>query len=102
MFYKVIKNKRVIDLLDRLVYVKYKNKSMMFCTEDEAQAILSSDGERIWHVDTLDDVPVNGYDTVHLEEIDAYEYEQLKVFNMKTPEDVVDEYTALLLKEGVI
>lgn len=102
MYYKVIKNNRIIDLLDKLIYLRYDNKRMMFCEEYDAQAVLSSDGQHIWHVIGYPDLPVEGYDTVSLEEIDSYEYEQLKVLNMKTPEQIVDEYTSLLLKEGVI
>ena len=70
--------------------------------EEEAQAIYSSDGKHIWHEESLYLIPVGGYDTVRLEEIDEYEYEQLKVLNMKTPEEIIDAYTAMLLNDGVI
>lgn len=104
MFYKVIKDGKVIDVLENLVYLKYQQKHnrMIFCDEEEAQAIFSSDREHVWHEDTLYNVPVPGYDTVHLEEIDEYEYRQLKVLNCKTPEEIIDEYTAVLLSEGMI
>ena len=104
MFYKVIYNDRVIDVLDDLAYLKYQKKynRMVFCDESEAQAILSSGQEYIWHVDGLYDIPVSGYDTVRLEEIDEYEYRQLKILNYKTPEQMIDEYTMMLLDHGVI
>lgn len=104
MFYKVIYRDRVIDVLDDLAYLKYQEKynRMVFCDESEAQAILSSDQEYIWHVDGLYDIPVSGYDTVGLEEIDEYEYRQLKALNGKTPEQIIDEYTMILLDSGVI
>ena len=104
MFYKVIKDNKVIDVLDRLVFLKYqpKHNRMIFCDEDDAQAIYSSDGEYIWHEESLYNIPVSGYDTVHLEEIDEYEYKQLKVLNMKSPESIIDEYNLLLLEMGVI
>lgn len=104
MFYKVIKDGKVIDVLDRLVFLRYqpKHNRMIFCDEDKAQAIFSSDREHIWHEDTLYNIPVQGYDTVHVEEIDGYEYRQRKILNLKTPEEIVDEYTALLLSEGMI
>ena len=104
MFYKVLKDDKVVDVLDRLVYLKYQEKydRMIFCGEEEAQAIYSSDGKHIWHEESLYLIPVDGYDTVRLEEIDEYEYEQLKVLNMKTPEEIIDAYTAMLLSDGVI
>ena len=68
MFYKVIFNDRVIDVLDRLVYLKYqpKHNMMVLCNESEAQAVLSSEKEDIWHVDGWYNIPVDGYDVVEL------------------------------------
>lgn len=104
MFYKVVKDGKVIDVLSRLIFLKYQKKHnrMIFCDEEEAQAVYSSDGKHIWHEESLYRIPVDGYDTVQLEEIDEYEYEQLKVLNMKTPEEIIDAYTAMLLNDGVI
>ena len=104
MYYKVLKNDKVIDVLDHLSFVKYQDKHniMVSCAKEEAQAIISSDGEYIWHVYGLYNIPVTGYDTVCLEEIDKYEYEQLRTLNMKDPQSIIDEYTLLLIKEGII
>lgn len=104
MFYKVIKDNKVIDVLDKLVYLKWddKHKIMVLCGEDEAQAILSSDKNTVWHERTLYRVPVSGYDEVSIEEIDEYDYKQLRVLNMKSPESIIDEYNLLLLEMGVI
>nr|DAQ07485.1 MAG TPA: hypothetical protein [Caudoviricetes sp.] len=104
MFYKVIKDDKVIDVLDRLVFLKYQKKHnrMMFCDEEEAQAIFSSDGNDIWHEESLYNLPVSGYDTVRTEEIDEYEYRQLKALNGKTAQEIIDEYTLLLINTGVI
>lgn len=104
MYYKVIKNNRVIDVLDQLVYLKWepKHKIMVLCDENNAQAILSSDKNTIWHEETLYKIPVDGFDTVRIEEIDQYEYKNLKVLNMKSPEAIIDEYNLLLLEMGVI
>ena len=104
MYYKVLKNNRVIDVLNHLAYVKYHTKSqiMIACEQSEAQAIISSDGEYIWHVDGLYRMPVDGYDTVELVEIDKYEYEQLKVLNMKSPEQIIDEFVLTLLEGGIL
>ena len=104
MYYKVLKNNRVIDVLDRLLFVKYQKKHniMIACVESEAQAIMSSSGEYIWHVPGLYRIPVDGYDTVELVEVDEYEYEQLKALNMKTPEELIDEYTMMLINGGLL
>ena len=49
MYYKVLKNGRAIDALDRLQFVKYQPKHgiMVNCTEDDAQGIISSNGKYI-------------------------------------------------------
>lgn len=104
MFYKVIKNNKVIDVLDKLIYLKYqpKHKMMVLSDINEAQAILSSDKNTIWHERTLYKIPVSGYDEVDLVEIDEYEYKQLKMLNGKSLAEILDEYTLLLINEGVI
>lgn len=104
MYYKVLKNNKVIDVLNHLVYVKYQNKHeiMIACPRNEAQAIVSSDGNYIWHVKGLYALPVEGYDTVELIPIDEYEYRQLEALNMKTPEEIIDAYTLLLIDGGMI
>ena len=104
MFYKVIYNDKVIDVLDKLNYLRYQPKydRMILCAESEAQAILSSDEQHIWHEETLYNIPVSGYDTVRIEEIDEYEYRQLKMLACRSLEDVIDEYTLLLIEGGIL
>ena len=104
MFYKVIKDGKVIDVLDKLVYLKWDNrhKIMVLSDENEAQAILSSDKNSIWHERTLYKIPVEGFDTVNIKEIDEYEYKQLKMLNGKSLQEILDEYTLLLIEEGII
>lgn len=104
MYYKVLKDNKVIDVLDHLVFVKYQKKHniMLLCDKSEAQAIVSSDESCCWHVNGLYRIPVDGYDTVELVRIDEYEYKQLKMLNMKTPEEIIDEYTILLLEGGIL
>lgn len=104
MYYKVLKNDKVIDVLDHLSFVKYRPKhdAMIGCLEAEAQAIVSSDGEYIWHVEGLYRLPVSGYDTVQVVEIDECEYKQLKALNGKTPEQIVDDTILMLIEEGLL
>lgn len=104
MHYKVLKNGKTIDVLDGLVYLKYQEKHniMLLCSEYEAQAILSSDKETVWHVKGMCKLPVDGYDTVELEEIDSYEYKKLKNLSLKTPEEIIDAFVLELVENGVL
>lgn len=104
MYYKVVKDNKVIDVLNQLIYLKYqpKHKIMVLTDENQAQAILSSDNNTIWHERTLYNIPIDGYDTVDLIEIDEYEYKQLKMLNLSTPEDIIDAFMLSLVEDGVI
>ena len=106
MYYKVIKDDKVIDVLDKLVYLKWEPdiKMMVLSDEDEAQAILSSGKEDVWHERTLYRIPEEAgfYETVMIFEIDEFEYRQLKMLNGKNLNEILDEYTLLLISEGVI
>ena len=70
--------------------------------QDDAQAILSSDGETSWHINTLLRIPAEGYDTVELEEIDEDEYDKLRMLGLKTPEDIIDAFVITLLEKNII
>lgn len=106
MYYKVLKNNRVIDVLDNLIYLKWepKHKIMVLSDENEAQAILSSDKETVWHEETLYKIPVDEpkFETVELIEIDKFEYEQLKILNGKTAEQIADEVILYLINNSII
>jgi len=103
-YYKVIKDEKVIDVLDCIRYVKYnkKHKRMFNAPIADAEAILSSDGKYAWHINTLKMIPVEGYDTVELIPIDVYEYNQLKMFNGKTPEQIIDDFVLSLVEGGIL
>lgn len=104
MFYKVIKNRQVIDVLDSLHYVKYqlKHKILLLCDESEAQGILSSDCNTAWHTTDLLPFPVDKYSTVTLEEIDEFEYNRLKTLNLQTPEQIAEAVLTELMERGVL
>lgn len=104
MYYKVIKNNKVIDVLERLIFLKYQKKHdiMLYCNGDEAQAILSSDGSTIWHEETLNKIPVDRYETVRVEEIDYHEYRQLRLLHLCTVEEILEEYTLSLINDGIL
>lgn len=98
MFYKVIKNNRVLDVLDEVIYLKYQKKydRMLFCSKEEAQGIFSSDRTQVWHVEGYYGIPAPGYETVQLVEIEKSEYEQLKTLCGKTPEEIIDNFVLSL------
>lgn len=105
MYYKVIKDNNVIDVLDNLIYLKWqdKHKIMVLTSEDDAQAILGSDKNTIWHERTLYNIPVESdYDVVDLVEISKFEYDKLRVLNLKTPQEIVDETILYLLENNII
>lgn len=101
MYYKVIKNNRVIDVLNQLIYVKWqpKHQIMVLTDENDAQGIISSDGEQIWHEPSLYRIPVDGFETVEICQIDKFEYEQLKILNLKTPQEIFDQGVLMTLNK---
>lgn len=104
MYYKVIKDSKVIDVLSVLIYVKYSLtlKRIILANIDNAQGILSSDEKQVWHLRGLYDIPVEGYDTVEIAEITKEEYHQWKALNGRTPEEIIDEYTLSLIEGGLL
>ena len=106
MYYKVIKNNKVIDVLDNLIYLKWdsKHKIMVLTDEDFAEAILSSSKDDIWHVKGFYKIPVDEpkFETVELMEIDKFEFEQLKMLNGKSPEEIADAVILDLINNGII
>ena len=104
MYYKVMKNNKVIDVLDNLVYLKWqpKHKMMVLSCEDEAQAILSSDKNSVWHERTLYKIPAEGFDEVEVLPIEEYEYRQLIMLCLSTPEEIIDNFVLSLLEDNII
>lgn len=79
MYYRVVKNGKVIDVLDRIVYVKHQEKhnQLLICDIKEAQAILSSDGSYAWHIEGL--YNFNPDNTTYIiSEISKYDYDKYK------------------------
>ena len=103
MYFKVLLNDHLIDLLKDPLYVKYQKTNDVFlvCPLAEAEGVISSDGNTIWHVDTFPSVNAK-VDTVSLEQINNYQFDQLKTLNMKTPEEIIDAYTLSLLEGGLL
>lgn len=79
MYYKVIKNNEVVDILRNINYIKYqeKHKVLILCDIKEAQAVLSSDGKCGWHIEGLYNFPLDNTE-YEIVEITEFEYEKLK------------------------
>ena len=106
MFFKVVKDNKVIDVLDHLKYFKWqsKHKIMVLTDVNDAQVVLSSDGSTFWHTETLYKIPDDApkFEIVEIKEIPEYEYKQLKALNMKTPEEIIDEFVMSLLEDNIL
>lgn len=73
MYYKIIRDNKIIDAIETIDYVRYyKNIGLLRCSkDDEPQGIIAPDNEHIWHVDGWAEFPPeSGWDddTVTLEE----------------------------------
>ena len=104
MYYKVIKNQKVIDILDSLQYVKYqlKHRVLLFCDVKEAQGVLSSDGQTAYHTSEYLPFPCDEFETVTIEEITESEYKSLSRLHLMTPEDIAQEVIMDLMKRGAL
>lgn len=104
MYYKVLKDGKVIDVLNQIVYLKHQKKHdiMLLCDKSEANAISSSDGKHVWYENSLEPLEYKTFDKVELEEIDIYEYERLKTQCLMTYEEIIDVYTISLIEGGLL
>ena len=103
MYYKVIQNQKVIDVLDSLRYVKYqlKHRILLLCDMAEAQGVLSSKGNTAYHTSEYLPFPCDDFPTVTIEEITKEEYESLARLHLRTPEEIAQEIIMDLMKRGV-
>jgi len=103
MYYKLLRNGTVVDILDQLIYLKYDDRLNMMINSNvnSANAILSSDKNHYWHLLGLPRATVE-MDTVEIVEISEQEYDRLKMLNLKAPEETIDAYTLTLLNGGIL
>lgn len=105
MYWKVIKNKKVIDVLDKLQYCRFqlKHKTLLLCDESVAQGILSHDGTTAYHLETCSEkFPIDIFPICSVEEIDKYEYESLLISLFKSPDEIANEIIKELIERGVM
>lgn len=80
MYFKIIYNALVIDILDKIQYVRWLKRGKKFVKTEmtSANGILASDGINIYHVEGMPDFDGMGnYKTVHMVEIEKEEYDRL-------------------------
>lgn len=79
MYFKVLKNGTVVDVLDHILYVRHQAKHdlLLLCDRKDAQAVLSSNGKYGWHIAGLYNFPPNN-EEYEIVEISKYEYDKLK------------------------
>ena len=79
MFYKVIENDKVIDVLSNLEFIVHQknNNITVIGKKSEAFGVLSSDSNEIYAVSGMKTPPDGNYRTVTLAVIDSIEYESL-------------------------
>ena len=104
MFYKIMKEKQIVDVLNQLSFVRYdiERKRFVLCNNKVAEGIVSSDNKEIWHIRGYHTSPISNYEIADIYEIDEKEYLQLKALNGKTPEEIIDNYTLYLIEEGLL
>lgn len=80
MFYKVVKNLEIVDVLNHITFVRLQplHTILFSCQQEYAQGILSSNDDKVWFVADLIKENVNNYPEVKLIEIDEEEYNILK------------------------
>lgn len=92
MYYKVIQDKKIIDVLDSLVFVRKQivHGLLIICTQDYAEGLLSSDGNSIWFSKDFIDDNIHSYPEVSVIEIEELEYTLLKRA-LEANKEVVEE-----------
>lgn len=81
MYFKIIYNALVIDILDSVQYVRWLKRGKKFVKTEmtSANGILASDGINIYHVEEMPDFDgMSNYKTVHMLQIEKEEYDRLK------------------------
>lgn len=94
MYFKIIYNYIVIDILDSVQYVRWLKRGKKFVKTEmtSANGILASDGINIYHVEGMPEFDGMGnYKTVHMIQIDKEEYDKLNSQMVECDVIFVDE-----------
>ena len=92
MFWKVVKDDKIIDALEFMVYVRsHPNGGTVRSGEAGAAGVLSSDQSKIYHVDGwCEFLDPSHYDTVTLSQITEEEFYALKEA-LETEQEIIDD-----------
>lgn len=79
MYYMVIKDKTIIDVLSNVIFVRTQvvHNRLMVCNQEYAEGILSSDTNTIYYASDFIEENVKNYPVVSLVEIDEEKYNSL-------------------------
>jgi len=102
--FKILKNSSIVDVTDSLNYVRYQSKNGIFvsCSENDAQAIVSSDGTNIWHIKNKDSITGKDIEDVEIVTISLEEYELLKSAMeeaLQSGENILEDNSATILED---
>ena len=77
--FKIIENNQIIDVVEKLKYVKClpRTKKIICVDERQANGIMASNDNDVYHIYGTPYTFENAIRTVHFEEIGAEEYERL-------------------------
>lgn len=79
MFYKILSDDKLVDVINSPQYVCYINEVIPInCTRSKATAIISSDGTTVWHIQGWGKHPPLATTLYRIVEITPSEYQQLK------------------------
>lgn len=100
--YKIIENNLVIDVVEKLQFVKClaKSKRMISVDERQANGIMSSDGKVVYHIAGTPNTFAEAKHSIRYVEIDEDEYNKLTT-QMKTNNDLehkVEELERIILE----
>lgn len=89
MFYKIVKDSQIVDVSDGLKYVRWQEKNRIFlsCAEEDAEGIVSSNGQDIYLLITSE--PRDGYESAVVSEIGEEEYLALRE-ELDAGEEIID------------
>lgn len=76
MYYKLLREGKIVDAVDGLDFVKFQKRNGIFlnCSKEQAQAVISSGGEKIWLLKEPEDERIVNYPVVEYSEIGELEY----------------------------
>ena len=91
MFYKIIKDRTIVDAMETITYVRQnvRNKVIIACPREICNGIVSSDGTVFWHLEGQPQFIEGSFETVKIVEIEENEYNEIKA--VLTDEQIAED-----------